>query len=651
MAQKININGTLISKPGVYSLIKSGVKNPSTALPYGNLCIIDTGFGTGWGGGSGINGQLSQGLNSIYKLQTPQDYSAFVKGGELWNFTKPLWTPFQNQPGVNQIYFIKAATTTAATKTLTLSNGTLVFTVLDEGTVGNGVLTSSNLTNGYAVKLTAGVIDPTKFIVTMYLGTYRGFDSTNGVDYSSSPANSVPQTIVTSPEFATIADFNTWAQVTSSFLDLFTLSVTTSSLTTPTGLVLTGSATGGTLAAATYYIKITALNENGETLGSTESNYVASGTTSSIGITWTAVAGAASYNVYYGTAAAGEDKYYTVTTNSYTLVDTAGGVSGTVPVANTATGGSFSTADLTTVAGYNLFAGGTETYGAQDLTDALNSCGNLDNQFFLSLESGSEATSANNFAILDFINTNFTKLERQLVIAGGYNKSTFTGVNSSILAAQTFDSQDVIIVHGGVKVTKKVTSGYYTYSQLYKAANVIGRICGLLPQNPVTFKQLGYNAEIHNLTDFGVGSEVEQALSAGVLVTGFDYDLGYISVILGCNTLQENSFPVNDSGTSYLIQIRRICSFLNKSLVVYLKAKFFSDQSQGPNRSTVSSPDLIDAATSFLASNVSSILNPGLIQSYSNIQASLQGTAYYLSYDFTPDQEIDFVISTGTLVE
>jgi hypothetical protein len=650
LAQKININGTLISKPGVYSLIKSGVKNPSTALPYGNLCIIDTGFGTGWGGGSGINGQLSQGLNSIYKLQTSSDYAAFVKGGELWNFTKPLWTPFQNQPGVNLIYFIKAATTVPATKTLTLSNGTLVFTVLDEGTVGNGVLNAGNLTNGYAVKLTAGVVDPTKFIVTAYLGTYRGFDSTNGVDYSSSPANSVPQVIVTSPEFATIADFNSWANITSSFLDLFTLTSTTTSLTVPS-VTLTGSRSNGSLGAATYYIKVTALNENGETTGSTETSYVASGSTSSIAVAFPVIPGAVSYNVYYGTSAAGENKYFNTLTNSFTLTTVTGGVSATVPVVNTAVGGSFSTADLTTVAGYNLFAGGTETYDSQDLTDALNACSNLNNQFFLSLESGSAATSANNFAILDFINTNFTKLERQLVVAGGYNKTTFTGTNSSILAAQTFNSQDVIVVHGGVKVTKKTSSGYYTYSQLYKAANVVGRICGLLPQNPVTFKQLGYNAEIHNLSDFGVGSEVEQALSAGVLVSAFDYDLGYISVVLGCNTLQENSYPVNDNGTSYLIQIRRICSYLNKSLVLNLKKKFFSDQSQGPNRATVSSVDLIDAATSFLASNVSSILKPGLIQSYANIQASLQGTAYYLSYDFTPDFEVDYIISTGTLVE
>ena len=106
-------------------------------------------------------------------------------------------------------------------------------------------------------------------------------------------------------------------------------------LSAPSGLVATGSTTGGTLAAATYYYKVTALNGSGETTGSTEVSVTTTGTTSSVALTWTAVPGATSYRIYRGTAAASENVYYTSTSNSFT--DTgAANTGGTVPVSNTA---------------------------------------------------------------------------------------------------------------------------------------------------------------------------------------------------------------------------------------------------------------------------------------------------------------------------
>lgn len=104
----------------------------------------------------------------------------------------------------------------------------------------------------------------------------------------------------------------------------------------PTGVVDTPSATGGTLAAATYYYKITALNGNGESLPATEVNSGAmSGSTNSNALTWTAVPGATSYRVYRGTATNAENVYYTSTTNSFT--DTgAASTAGSPPSSSTA---------------------------------------------------------------------------------------------------------------------------------------------------------------------------------------------------------------------------------------------------------------------------------------------------------------------------
>jgi hypothetical protein len=108
----------------------------------------------------------------------------------------------------------------------------------------------------------------------------------------------------------------------------------TTLLAVPGTVTPTGSTTGGTLAAATYFYKVTALNAVGETTGSAEASVTTTGTTSSVALAWTAVASAASYKVYRGTAAAGENVFYTTATNSYT--DT-GAVStaGTVPTSNT----------------------------------------------------------------------------------------------------------------------------------------------------------------------------------------------------------------------------------------------------------------------------------------------------------------------------
>lgn len=130
----------------------------------------------------------------------------------------------------------------------------------------------------------------------------------------------------------------------------------TTALAAPGTVTPTGSTTGGTLAAATYYYKVTALNAVGETTGSAEASVVTTGTTSSVALSWGAVTAATSYKVYRGTAAAGENVYYTTSANSYT--DTgATSTAGTVPGANTTQVSAPGTVTLTTANGGTLTAG------------------------------------------------------------------------------------------------------------------------------------------------------------------------------------------------------------------------------------------------------------------------------------------------------
>lgn len=95
--------------------------------------------------------------------------------------------------------------------------------------------------------------------------------------------------------------------------------------------------TGGSLTAATYYYVVTALTASGETVKSNEQSIATTGSTSTVTVTWGAVAGATGYRVYRGTSAGAESVYY-APGNVTTFTDTgATSTAGTPPTTNTAT--------------------------------------------------------------------------------------------------------------------------------------------------------------------------------------------------------------------------------------------------------------------------------------------------------------------------
>ncbi len=74
-------------------------------------------------------------------------------------------------------------------------------------------------------------------------------------------------------------------------------------LLTPPAPVVASATTGGTIAAGTYWVKVTAKNAQGETTGSSATKIVTSGTTSTLTITVFTVPNATQYNVYIGSGA------------------------------------------------------------------------------------------------------------------------------------------------------------------------------------------------------------------------------------------------------------------------------------------------------------------------------------------------------------
>ena len=100
------------------------------------------------------------------------------------------------------------------------------------------------------------------------------------------------------------------------------------------GLTAVGSITGGSLAADDYYYVITATDIHGETQASIQkTGTVASGTTGSVALAWTALTGATGYRVYRSTTSGdfASAPYYDVATNSLTDTGAAADGTGTPP--------------------------------------------------------------------------------------------------------------------------------------------------------------------------------------------------------------------------------------------------------------------------------------------------------------------------------
>ena len=92
MAKNIIFDNKKTNRPGAYSRIKSGIKNPPADLDFGGLTIIDDGtLSSGWGGGSGVAGTHKTGKDSIYTFEGIDNFKAFMGGGYWHLLSNPLF--------------------------------------------------------------------------------------------------------------------------------------------------------------------------------------------------------------------------------------------------------------------------------------------------------------------------------------------------------------------------------------------------------------------------------------------------------------------------------------------------------------------------------------------------------------------------------
>jgi hypothetical protein len=309
--------------------------------------------------------------------------------------------------------------------------------------------------------------------------------------------------------------------------------------------------------------------------------------------------------------------------------------------------GSVDATDAATAATYQVAAGGTETYGTSDLTDVLEAVKELKYPFILSDAYGSsDYNTASVGAIQSHIESDAV-YGHYMYYGGGKDKSEFGQTDGSIPQTAYFDSNKVIVCHGDVKKASNVDpTGFRIWPTLYKAANILGRIAGLPPQVPGTFKSIGIDGEVHKLTT----KERETALQAGVLTTYFDTDFNNFIITQAVNTLQNNTNVINADGRSFSIQLERIKAQINTDVVVNAKIQLLG-QPNGVNRNTLSANYVKNWTERFLETKKATPSDDNLIISYQDVTVKRVQDYWEVTYGIVPNNEITKLFFTGTILD
>ena len=650
MATEYTFNGRLISIPGAYASTKSGVNNQPLDLSYGNVLLIDKDPNNAFGGGAGIAGELSSKEKAIYPFDNIKDFRDFIGGGKLYDNALPLFRPAGlGTNGVSKIFYVRAFTTTASKLALTWSAGAIEVKSKHEGLAGNGVqgnevkakqvlnvtaagaagntciITANGTALGTFTQVAGGTIGTTSAGIAAVINANRFAGLAHG--YSAKATGTqvqvyAPDNLGATANGYTFVVANTGTLASAVGAATMAGGVNGTKLTRGFGLTMSA----GTVDTAKYVVKFwrgtfAGNDENGVAYSTAEAETEARLIAQSPEfaniqelIDWMGV------NIDFN--------------NNFTLASSS--VTGA---------GNLVAADLTATSGNRLFAGGTQTYNTARVDELLDSAKPLDFTFAYTLDSGANATSVDNNKIVASFTTGGAKYEKFLVVAGGNDANTF--MSQSVAAANSFNSDRVIVVHGGVEVNVQGGTGRRDKDATYKTAAVLGRMCGLTPQTPITFKLLSYAAEKHALSD----SEKEIALKEGVLCTAYDYELQGFGIVAGINTLQANSYVINNDGKSHLISLKRIAAQLNKELEFNAKVELLGNQTSGPNRNTLSAPIATAWARNFLKRKEATDTQDNLIISSQDITATFNQDVLQLNYSFVANTEINKIFMTGTIID
>ena len=641
MPTTVNFKGRRIVEPGVYAQVKSGIPAKPSNFAFGNLAIIDTGKSSQWGGGSGINGTFENGINAIYSFQDVDDFKSFVKGGLLYDLADYIFNPLNGAAGPETVQLVRACTTTPAHISYNFTSGAnggqVKFLCKNEGSVGNGykdeVLGQATLRFKPATVISGNEIDievDGTSIGSATLTSNSMSEALNSINVAinngtSGYTSKVQGTSIVLFSKPNSGDPSSLVIAATSTVELDATSATSFSNWVDGNILIKG------------YGAIMKVSDNdsskynisfyeGTFAGYTEAGNSINGLTESQSLPVLITTSVDFDNVDTLIQWAKNDfifnKLFKLDEDYIQIGD-----------------GSLVSGDLQT--NMVLAVDGSSTYNAADLDRVLEDIRELQNTFFLSDRFGDEARGIINMKILNHIK-NVAEFDKFLIIGGGSDETKFdTGNNSSIEIAKFFDTTSVIVVHSGETRYNQFTGQEEKLPSIYHAANFAGRLGGLEPQVPATFKALKIAKFNHPL---GL-KQREKALKYGVIHNRTVPGIGNV-VNQAINTLQNNTQLINPDGTSPEISIMRIGAQLNKELILNMRPLFV-----GNNWGKASPADVKTYVEGYLLGKTVTSNQDNLILSFKNVTVRLIDDYYDIKYGFVPNGPINKLFVTGFMLD
>lgn len=287
--------------------------------------------------------------------------------------------------------------------------------------------------------------------------------------------------------------------------------------------------------------------------------------------------------------------------------------------------------------------GKTEWLKDSEYADVLEAISELDVTFFLATNTsvGDGISSATTGRLFTFLK-NDAKFTEFLVIPGGSSDSDLFGESGSSQAiAKYYDSEQVVVVHGAPIVNRKDGNGTKELPSIYLAAAIIGLAAGQAPQQPLTFKRVGYQSFTYDLKK----KEREKALQAGIMhVRNLS---GYWCVNQGITTIQDNKKSIASNGQTIELSIALIKAQLNKELIVDSANRFIGDTS-----AVNASPQTIKNFTETkLSSLTAKTGEDNLLKSWKNVKVVQKNSDFQITYDFAPNLPVNKLFFTGNILD
>lgn len=287
--------------------------------------------------------------------------------------------------------------------------------------------------------------------------------------------------------------------------------------------------------------------------------------------------------------------------------------------------------------------GKTEWLKDSEYADVLEAISELDVTFFLATNTsvGDGISSATTGRLFTFLK-NDAKFTEFLVIPGGSSDSDLFGESGSSQAiAKYYDSEQVVVVHGAPIVNRKDGNGTKELPSIYLAAAIIGLAAGQAPQQPLTFKRVGYQSFTYDLKK----KEREKALQAGIMhVRNLS---GYWCINQGITTIQDNKKSIASNGQTMELSIALIKAQLNKELIVDSANRFIGDTS-----AVNASPQTIKNFTETkLSSLTAKTGEDNLLKSWKNVKVVQKNSDFQITYDFAPNLPVNKLFFTGNILD